>query len=135
LLSFPYDLSYTNEATGIPPQGYKYLSDSEVDWGQDLERLAIWLKNNKLEKETITLSYLGTADPLFYGIKYKPMQFEDLDKLKGLVAISVGNLTLGDWQITSTVNYQLGFTRAPLDGLRSQKPEALIGKSIFVYKF
>jgi len=133
--SFPLDLSYTNELTGIPPKGYRYLSDSEVDWGQDLERLAIWLKQNKLDKETVTLSYLGTADPQYYGINSKPLQFDSLDKLSGIVVISVGNLTLGDWQWTSQPEYKARLTTAPLDFLRNRKPDAVIGKSIFVFKF
>ena len=134
--SFPSDLSYTNEFTGIPSAGYKYLSDSEVDWGQDLERLAKWLKShNNFDKEAITLSYLGTADPAYYGIKYQPLKFEGLNNLSGIVAISVGNLTLGDWQWRSQSGYKTGFLQAPLDFLRQKKPEAIIGKSIFVYKF
>ena len=133
--SFPFDLSYTNEFTGIPPQGYKYLSDSEVDWGQDLERLGKWLKDNREEEQTITLSYLGTAEPAFYGIKYRPLQFDSLSHLSGIVAISVGNLTLGDWQWRSQPDYKLGILKAPLDFLRIRKPEAIIGKSIFIYKF
>ena len=134
--SFPYDLSYTNELTGIPTAGYKYLSDSEIDWGQDLGRLAKWLKNNNLNNQTITLSYLGTADPEYYGIKYQPLRFEDLSTLKGIVAISVGNLTLGDWQVKASEGYKLGFIKtAPLDTLRNRQPTAVIGKSIFVYNF
>lgn len=133
VFSFPYDLSYTNEFTGIPPQGHKFLSDSEVDWGQDLERLALWLKKNNLQNQTITLSYLGTADPSYYGIKYKTLKFNDLKNLSGIVAISVGNLTLGDWQTTSTFEYKIKSTSAPLDFLRAKNPDAIIGKSIFVY--
>ncbi len=133
--SFPYDLSYTNELTGIPPYGYKYLSDSEIDWGQDLGRLGKWLKENSLDKETITLSYLGTADPEYYSIKYQPLHYDMLNSLKGTVAISAGNLALSDWQVTGTADYKLGLVKAPLDFLRAKKPEAVIGKSIFVYEF
>lgn len=133
--SFPYDLSYTNELTGIPPTGYKYLSDSEIDWGQDLGRLSKFLRENNLNKEPIFLSYLGTADPLYYGIKYKPLRFEDLDKLKGVVVISVGNLTLGDWQFRASPEYKAGSMKGPLDDLRKRKPLTIIGKSIFVYDF
>lgn len=134
--SFPYDLSYTNEFTGVPPKGYKYLSDSEVDWGQDLERLAKWLRGNNLNNQTITLSYLGTADPAYYGIKYQRLGFEDLSTLKGIVVISIGNLTLGDWQARSSEDYKMGFIKtAPLDSLRNKQPIAVVGKSIFVYKF
>lgn len=135
LFSFPYDLSYTNELTGIPPQGYKFLSDSEVDWGQDLKRLADWLKMQKLIDKEITLSIVTTADPASYGIRYKPLRFDDLDKLQGLVVLSAANLMLGDHTVTSTPEYKLGMIRAPLDALREKLPEAVIGKSIFVYKF
>ncbi len=88
-----------------------------------------------MNKEPILLSYLGTADPLYYGIKYKPLQFEDLDKLKGIVVISVGNLTLGDWQFRASPEYQAGSIKAPLDDLRKKEPLTIIGKSIFVYDF
>lgn len=134
LFSFPYDLSYTNELTGIPPQGYKFLSDSEVDWGQDVARLAIWLKKENLIDTEITSTLLTTADPSYYGIKHKPLTFENLTSVKGIVAISASNLKLGDWMITSSTDYKLGMVKAPLDSLRQKKPDAIIGKSIFVYK-
>ena len=36
-------LSYFNELAGGPARGWKILSDSNVDWGQDLPRLRSWL--------------------------------------------------------------------------------------------
>jgi len=34
---FPRYMAYTNELWGGPSQTYKYLSDSNVDWGQQLK--------------------------------------------------------------------------------------------------
>ncbi len=40
LWTFPYYLTYSNEAFGGPAQTHLRLHDSNVDWGQDLGRLA-----------------------------------------------------------------------------------------------
>ena len=39
IFSYPYYLSYHNEFVGGYKNGYKYLTDSNTDWGQDLKRL------------------------------------------------------------------------------------------------
>lgn len=43
IYSFPSYLSYFNEAAGGPKNGYKYVTDSNLDWGQDLKRLSEWV--------------------------------------------------------------------------------------------
>ena len=54
---FPHYLSYFNQAAGGPSGGYRYVTDSNADWGQDLKRLDKWivLYNDCIEKgfETI----------------------------------------------------------------------------------
>ncbi len=42
---FPYYLTYFNQVVGGPSNGYKYVVDSNLDWGQDLVRLSDWVKN------------------------------------------------------------------------------------------
>ncbi|HAT74854.1 MAG TPA: hypothetical protein DCS28_02345, partial [Candidatus Moranbacteria bacterium] len=37
--SYPYYMSYFNPIAGGPKNGYKYATDSNADWGQDLKRL------------------------------------------------------------------------------------------------
>ncbi len=37
--AYPNYLAYFNETVGGPKNGYKYVTDSNVDWGQDLKRL------------------------------------------------------------------------------------------------
>jgi hypothetical protein len=66
--TFPYYLPYANEAFGGPSQTFRWLDDSNVDWGQDLGRLA-----DRLEKrypgEPVWLSYKGSGLPSAYGIE------------------------------------------------------------------
>jgi len=66
---YPYYLTYFNQTVGGPQGGYKYVVDSNVDWGQDAKRLADWVNANKIQK--ISLDYFGWADAGYYlGNKY-----------------------------------------------------------------
>jgi hypothetical protein len=67
LHAHPHYLSYFNELAGGPANGHKYLADSNIDWGQDLKRLAAW--SHSRPDEVIKLSYFGSVDPSRYGIK------------------------------------------------------------------
>src|SRR5262245_46603287 len=62
----PHYLAYFNELAGGPENGYKYLVDSSLDWGQDLKGLKLFLDRAAIP--SIKLSYFGTADPQYYGI-------------------------------------------------------------------
>jgi len=62
--SFPYHLSYFNELADGPRNGYQYLVDSNLDWGQDLKRLAKWVEKQEIEK--IYVDYFGGGDLKYY---------------------------------------------------------------------
>ncbi len=51
LTTYPHYLSYFNEFVGGYQNGYKYLTDSNLDWGQDVKRLSEWIKTSELSKE------------------------------------------------------------------------------------
>jgi hypothetical protein len=57
LLAFPGYLGYFNELAGGARRGHLYLSDSNVDWGQDLLRLAAWARRHP--REPIRLAQFG----------------------------------------------------------------------------
>ena len=46
--SLPNYLAYSNELWGGPAQTYKYLSDSSVDWGQQLKSVAKYLEQHRI---------------------------------------------------------------------------------------
>ena len=83
LRTFPYYLPYSNEAFGGPSQTYRHLADANVDWGQDLRRLSIYLEE-QYPGEPVWLIYKGRGDPKYYGIrarnplKVPPEQREDV---------------------------------------------------------
>ncbi|MBN1826455.1 MAG: glycosyltransferase family 39 protein [Candidatus Eisenbacteria bacterium] len=68
-IAWPHYLSYFNEACGGTRGGSRILSDSNLDWGQDLPGLARFL--DERGDPVVYLSYFGTAEPHRYGIRYR----------------------------------------------------------------
>ncbi len=71
----PHYLSFFNSFAGGPENGYNYLIDSNIDWGQDLPLLKKYMDDQEMDE--IKLAYFGTADPGVYGIKFTPLKRED----------------------------------------------------------
>jgi len=67
----PHYLAYFNELIGGADNGYKYLVDSNLDWGQGLKNLKGYMDAQGIE--SVCLSYFGTADPSYYGIDFLAM--------------------------------------------------------------
>jgi hypothetical protein len=126
----PHYLAYFNEAIGGPRNGYRYLVDSNLDWGQDLKGLKRFMDERGIDE--IALSYFGTDSPARYGIAYRwlpsyvlanPDPEGRVAPLKGWVAISATNLQ-GVYFPDPTL----------FEGLARRRPDATIGHSIFVYR-
>jgi dolichyl-phosphate-mannose-protein mannosyltransferase len=64
----PHELSFFNAAAGGPANGAAWLNDSNLDWGQDLERLARRLEARGEEAKT-TIAYFGGGDVSYYAPK------------------------------------------------------------------
>lgn len=62
LRAYPYYLPYSNEAFGGPSKTHLRLHDSNVDWGQDLGRLADRLDEH-YPQERVWLVYKGAGCP------------------------------------------------------------------------
>ena len=60
----PSYLAYFNEIAGGPDGGWRYVTDSNLDWGQDLKRLSEFVEERGISE--IHLDYFGTADPAYY---------------------------------------------------------------------
>jgi hypothetical protein len=132
LAQHPHHLAYVNEIGGGSANGWRLLVDSNLDWGQDLKRLAAWTKANRVGK--LKLSYFGSADPAYYGI--------DAEALPGYTAPHAARITReirpGDVVAVSATNLQgvyLDEADRPLMArLRATPPVARVGYSIFVYR-
>jgi hypothetical protein len=70
-------IAYLNEIAGGPVHGWSSLSDSNFDWGQDLKRLGSWVREHQV-REPIFLVYFGTADPRYYGIRYRDLRTPEM---------------------------------------------------------
>jgi len=130
---YPHFLAYFNELVGGPDKGYLYAVDSNLDWGQDLKRLAVWANENKIDK--IYLDYFGGGDANYYlGEKFIQWSgSKDPNEIpKGsYFAVSVTQMqggrakpAKGFSQSTSYYNWLSNY----------EPPVAKIGYSIFVYK-
>lgn len=92
-------LTYFNLLAGGPDRGHRVLADSNLDWGQDLPRLARWMKREGLAE--IQLGYHGSDDPERVGIRAQDLPGVHLypgrpaaRPFEGVVAVSP-NLLLG----------------------------------------
>jgi Dolichyl-phosphate-mannose-protein mannosyltransferase len=87
----PHELSYFNPLVGGPEAGRKILSDSNIDWGLDLRRLAAELRRRRVADPTIV--YFG-GDDVAYRVGVSDFS-ADPRVHSGLVAISAFHLALG----------------------------------------
>jgi hypothetical protein len=77
----PHFLAYFNEIAGGPANGHRHLVDSSLDWGQDLPGLKAWLDAHAQPGEPVYLSYFGTGEPDYYGIRARRLMFVNGFKL------------------------------------------------------
>jgi hypothetical protein len=127
---YPHYLAYFNEIIGGPENGYKYLVDSNLDWGQDLKGVRDYMVKNGIRE--IKLSYFGTADPILYRINYRAFPGDIiLDENRLSAEISKGEIV----GISATNLYPVHANLEKVaEYFRNKKPLAVIGHSIFLYK-
>ena len=85
--AYPYYLPYSNEAFGGPGRTREWLHDSNVDWGQDLGRLAERLRE-RYPGERVWLVYKGSGVPSFYGIEASDPRRVPVQEVRGLLVVS-----------------------------------------------
>jgi hypothetical protein len=120
---FPHYLAYFNELAGGPENGYKYLIDSNLDWGQDLKGLKRYIDEHGIPR--VWLSYFGTASPDYYGIAY-----DDLACGATFAAKSERETTP---YVAISASYLQGQPACFAD-FRRRQPIAKVGYSIFIYR-
>ncbi|MEK7630331.1 MAG: phospholipid carrier-dependent glycosyltransferase [Patescibacteria group bacterium] len=158
VITYPYFLSYFNEAAGGVWGGYHYVTDSNYDWGQDLGRLKQFVLENNIKK--IAVDYFGGGNPKYYlgenvaenwsSAQGSPSTLRQnsgqassgqVQKIEWL-AVSVNILESAVGKIGGTVNRNpndeyswLKDLRPPTGGLGEiPAPDFRAGTSIFIYK-
>ncbi|MCP4422717.1 MAG: hypothetical protein GY805_39415 [Chloroflexi bacterium] len=130
---YPNYLAFFNGLAGGPDGGWRYLVDSNLDWGQDLGNLKLWLDENGVDE--VWLSYFGEGRPSYYNINYSGLDsfpprlmnpetrpFYPHDPAPGIYAISATNLQGVHFSDHNTFAW-----------FRDKTPLDKIGYSIFLY--
>ena len=119
-------IPYFNFIAGGTDGGHRFLADSNLDWGQDLPRLAAWMRANGVDE--VDLAYHGPDHPARFGIRRKDLVGihhyapETADRLTGVVVVSP-NLWLDVFSMAED----------PYAGLRERTPDDRAGV-FFVYR-
>ncbi|MFI9155333.1 glycosyltransferase family 39 protein [Streptomyces sp. NPDC053367] len=85
--AYPFYLPYSNEAFGGPERTRYRLHDSNVDWGQDLGRLAERLRT-RWPGQRVWLVYKGSGVPAYYGIEAADPRRVPASRVHGLLVVS-----------------------------------------------
>ncbi|MFN8546191.1 MAG: glycosyltransferase family 39 protein [Candidatus Binatia bacterium] len=123
----PHHLAYFNQLAGEPDGAYRWLVDSNLDWGQELRHLERYLAARGVS--AVRLAYFGRAAPELYGIDYE---------------IPRGPLTPGVYAVSA--NFLAGMPYFVWDhgtvydvpantfvALQRLRPSAVLGRALFVY--
>jgi len=134
-LATPYYISYFNEIGGGVNNGYKYVTDSNYDWGQDLKRLTKFVNDNNVEK--IAVDYFGGGNPKYYMGEDKVEYWWSAKGNPANEGIEWFALSVNTLQQAKATPHE-GFIQKEedkYDWLKNPyEPYAKAGTSIFIYK-
>ena len=134
LRTFPVYLAYANELWGGPSNTYKYLTDSNVDWAQQLKATKQYLDQRGVKNCWFAYFAEGVADFKYNGIPCKPLPTvvtlwlnEQVDvpaSIDGPVLISASTLS----------GYEFGpGSLNPYEQFKRLAPTAVIQHGVFVF--
>lgn len=130
---YPQGISYFNEWVGGPQNGWKYLADSNIDWGQNLPELGAWVAGAGVDKIQVGFFGFDIIEHYLPAEKFESMgapwdrQYVTTTRLEpapGVYAISV-TMMLGYFFEPEYHDYFAWF--------RERNPDAKAGYSIFIY--
>jgi hypothetical protein len=133
-LTFPNYIAYANELWGGPSQTYKYLTDSNADWGQQLKSVGRYLDQRGVKDCWFLYFAEGVAEPSYYGIPCKPLP--TISTLWLNVPIDVPNSIDGPVLISASNLSGVEFGPGSLDPygqFKLLKPTAVIDHGVFVF--
>ena len=136
IFTFPNYLTYTSPLAGGPDRAWHKLSDSNLETGQEVKPLAHYLKTHGQNR--VTGIMVGGEFLRFYGVQLEDFpgwesdDNDDSEEDDQPEPIQTEYVAIGTWYMTeadlSDEQKQI------IDVYRQQKPEAIIGNSIFVFR-
>ncbi len=133
-MTHPHHIASFNALVGGPENGLKYLSDSNLDWGQDAAR--IWRVMKEKRIPLIRLAYFGT-DPPYRHIPERYIEGIAPPWSDDLVRSTVCPVSAGYYAISASLLTGQHFAPKYRDyfaPFRKMKPIAMAGYSIWIYK-
>lgn len=126
----PHYLAYFNEFIGGPKNGYKYLVDSNLDWGQDLKGVKGYMAEHHIDH--ILFEHAGfSAFARYYGIDYERLS----DRLSRARSPEEAHIK-GVVMVSATARADLWDPERRLyNWISRHEPVDSIGYSILVYRF
>jgi hypothetical protein len=134
----PNYLAYFNELAGGPDGGWRYLVDSNLDWGQELPAIKAYVDQNGISR--LHLSWFGSTYPHLYGldIEYRalPSHFSyPYPRDAAYSAYNPVHPAPGVYAIGATNLQGVGLAAGDVFArFREQEPFARLGHSIFLYE-
>jgi len=133
--TFPNYLTYFSPLAGGAGRGWQTLSDSNVETGQEVKPLARYLKGHGANR--VTGIMVGGEFLRFYGVQLDdfPGWYDDDDseaENSEPEPVATDYVAIGAWYLS-----EIDLTdkqKQIIDVYRDQKPEAMVGNSIFVFR-
>jgi hypothetical protein len=136
LFAFPNYLAYSNEAWGGPLETHRHLTDSSVDWGQDVKRTGDYLAERGVTECWSALTITSFIDLDYYGLRCRPLpSFMDAlyppRDLQPAPVVLQGPVVVGATEL-SGVHWGPGELN-PYRMFQETTPTAVIGGSILIF--
>jgi hypothetical protein len=128
----PHHLSYFNELAGGPEQGWRWLAESNIDWGQDLLFLKDWLARHPEAAGSVRLAYYGGIGPHLVGVRAPPIPWQEGPQ-PGWFAVSVNALVGMAFQSRDQQGQRIDYPRDACRFFLRFSPIEKAGYSIFIY--
>jgi 4-amino-4-deoxy-L-arabinose transferase-like glycosyltransferase len=126
----PHYLTFFNQLAGGPQNGWRYLADSNTDWGQAYKALARFQEQRDVG--TVRLSIFNFYDPALYSVDYEPLTPTGGDTLP--VFPSRFAPPPGDYVISATTLDGIPLVDPEMyEWFRWHKPDARIANALFYY--
>jgi 4-amino-4-deoxy-L-arabinose transferase-like glycosyltransferase len=134
LRAYPNYMPYMNQLTASRPDWW-YLSDSNVEWGDDVKELAAYLRaRGETRVQAMLLGGFATLD--LYGVKYEdalPPLEESPPRYTAVGASFLNGSTVPYYEVNGKRISEEARVNT-FDSFRHRTPEAIIGGSIYVYR-
>ncbi len=133
----PAYMAYGNEAMGGPLAVRRYLSDSNVDWGQQLKTVRAYLDDNHVQDCWFAYFADGAVQPQDYGIQCKRLPTRSglwWFQLPMDVPPTIRGTVLISESVLEGVESGDGDALNPFEAFRTLKPKTILQDGVYVYE-